>query len=157
MLDVLPLILPYAFQLIGVVFAVIFLLALLVVLLRGAKDINPRDLFTSAGDGGTSLTKFWQNVAYAAATVAFLAINITGNVAGASLEVIWLIYLAVVASNAVLSKWISVKYNRTEERKTDDDWFISRPSPRMQRGYGNRRRDEDGDIETPTNVDNPDG
>lgn len=152
MLEMLPLILPYAFQLIGVVFAAIFLIALLVVLLRGARTINARELFSSAADGGTSITKFWQNVAYAAATVAFLAINITGNVAGASLEVIWLIYLAVVASNAVLSKWISVKYNRTEERKTDDEWYISRPSQRTRRGY-----DDDRGEQSPGGIDNPDG
>lgn len=154
MFEILPIILPHAFQFIGVLFAVVFMVILLIILLKGINTIDVRDLFSSAADGGTSLTKFWQNVAYAAATIAFLAINITGQVSGASLEIIWLIYLAVVASNAVLSKWISVKYNRTEEKKNGDDWFISRPPPRYNRRddpYAGSDPSRDGDR-----VDNPD-
>lgn len=121
------------------------MLILMIILLKGARSINTNDLFASAADGGTSLTKFWQNVAYAAATIAFLAINISGSIAGASIEIIWFIYLAVIGSNAVLSKWLSLKYNRTEERKTDDEWFVSYPPKRRPRGH-----------DAPSKVDNPD-
>ncbi|ASD50395.1 membrane protein [Acidovorax phage ACP17] len=101
----------------GTLFSAAFMVIMLIILWRGMRGADLSGLFTSQDEaGGISLTKFWQNVAYGAATVAFLSINIAGKATGASLEIVWVIYLGVVASNAVLSKWISMKYTRTEEQ-----------------------------------------
>lgn len=152
MFETLPIILPFAFQLVGAGFAVVFIVILLIILLKGIGTISVRDLFQSSGDGGTSLTKFWQNVAYMAATISFLAINIAGSVSGASIEMIWVIYLGIVASSAVLSKWIAVKYNRTEEREgPDGEYRTFYPPQRYRRGASH-----DTPSETPSRVDNPD-
>ena len=152
MLETLPLILPFVFQLVGATFAVVFVTILTIILLKGIGTINVSDLFRSSGDGGTSLTKFWQNIAYMAATIAFLAVNIAGGIPGASIEIIWVIYLGVVASNAVLSKWLSLKYNRTEERESNGEYFTTYPPQRYQRGARN-----DTPLDNEARVDNPDG
>ena len=111
-------ILPHLFPIVGAVFSFMFMTVVIFILIKGIRGINVTDLFEFKGEA--SLSKFWQNVAYAAATIAFLAINISGNLSGSSLEIVWLIYLGVVASNAVLSKWISVKYNRTEDKQDEN-------------------------------------
>ena len=104
-------ILPHLFPIVGAVFSFLFMTVVVFILIKGIRGIRVTDLFEFNGEA--SLSKFWQNVAYAAATIAFLAVNISGNLTGGTLEVVWLIYLGVVASNAVLSKWISVKYDRS--------------------------------------------
>ncbi len=103
-------ILPHLFPIVGAVFSFLFMTVVVFILIKGIRGIRVADLFEFSGEA--SLSKFWQNVAYAAATIAFLAVNIGGNLTGGTLEIVWLIYLGVVASNAVLSKWISVKYDR---------------------------------------------
>lgn len=156
MFETLPAILPFAFPLVGAGFAVVFIVILMIILLKGIRSINVNDLFQSSGDGGTSLTKFWQNVAYMAATIAFLAVNISAGagagIAGASIEMIWVIYLGIVASNAVLSKWISVKYNRTEERESNGEYTTFYPPMRRRRGAN-----YDTPSDSTSRVDNPDG
>lgn len=74
------------------------------------------ELFKNDVNDRLSHTKFWSNVAYFAATVAFLNLNLfnSGNVSGV-LEAVWVIYLGVVASNAVASKWISHRYKGYQE------------------------------------------
>lgn len=116
------------FPLVGALFSFVFMSIILYVLLRSLRGANIRSLFTSVGDPESfSNTKFWQNVAYAASTVAFLGLNLTGGTDSVPLEMIWVIYLGVVASNAVLSKWISAKYNgpvtpEYRRRRNQEDW-----------------------------------
>ena len=121
-------ILPHLFPIVGAVFSFLFMTVVVFILIKGIRGIRVADLFEFSGEA--SLSKFWQNVAYAAATIAFLAVNISGNLTGGTLEIVWLIYLGVVASNAVLSKWISVKYDRGQ---TD---------PRVLRRQGRYDRNE---------------
>mgnify|MGYP001176922241 FL=1 len=110
-------ILPHLFPIVGAVFSFLFMTVVVFILIKGIRGIRVADLFEFSGEA--SLSKFWQNVAYAAATIAFLAVNISGNLTGGTLEIVWLIYLGVVASNAVLSKWISVKYDRGQPDPRD--------------------------------------
>lgn len=127
---------PYVFPIIGTVFSAIFILLIIVILAKALKTSDIRGLFTSQDEqGGISLTKFWQNIAYGAATVAFLSLNMAGKATGASLEIVWVIYLGIVASNAVLSKWISMKYSGPQQPKERD---YTGPYDRYPRdtGYG---------------------
>lgn len=143
------------FPIVGAAFSVVFMAIVLIIMVKALRKTDVSDLFTSQDEaGGISLTKFWQNIAYAAATVSFLSINISGKIGGASLEIIWVIFLGAVASNAVMSKWISMKYSRTEEKPQYPD------SPRGPYGpprgpYGG---DRGGRVELPprAKVDDPD-
>ncbi len=66
------------------------------------------DLITDAGTGQLSHTKLWTNIAYAAATVAFLRISMFSD--APSSPDIWLVYLGVVGASGVSSKFLSLKY-----------------------------------------------
>ena len=73
------------------------------------------DLITDAGTGMVSHTKLWANVAYSAATGAFLYMSYAGT---ASAD-IWLIYLVSIGASATASKLLSLKYgvkNGTEQQ-----------------------------------------
>jgi hypothetical protein len=80
------------------------------------------ELYKNEVNNRLSHTKFWSNVAYFAATVAFLSLNLfnSGSTSGV-LEAVWVIYLGVVASNAVASKWISHRYRGYQERYYRDE------------------------------------
>ena len=112
------------FVLISSIFVCIFLLALTFVLFKSLKKFNMADLFVENTTNKLSHTKFWSNIAYFAATIAFLSLNLfSTHTDSGGMEIISLIYLGVVASNAVASKWIAYKYtNKTEPeiRHRDD-------------------------------------
>ena len=59
------------------------------------------DLVTNS-DGKFSHTKFWANVAYAAATYKFIAFEAPAD--------IWLIFLGIVGAHGATSKFLSLKY-----------------------------------------------
>ncbi len=69
------------------------------------------DLITDPGTGMVSHTKLWANIAYAAATGAFLYMSYAGT---ASAD-IWLIYLASIGTSATLSKLLSLRYGVKNE------------------------------------------
>ncbi len=66
------------------------------------------DLITDCATGQISHTKLWTNVAYLAATIAFLRATLFAD-APPDPE-IWLIYLGVVGAHNVYSKTLSMKY-----------------------------------------------
>lgn len=67
------------------------------------------DLITDCATGQLSHTKLWANIAYCAATVAFLRIAIFSPEPAANAE-IWLTYLGIVGTHNVASKILSIKY-----------------------------------------------
>lgn len=92
-------------------FMVAFIIALLVGFVKGMSGMDPKHLFTDGAGGRVSHTKYWANVAYLSATIAFLVINLFYfKEAKDQIEVLWLIFLGVVASNATISKFIGLKY-----------------------------------------------
>lgn len=70
--------------------------------------LKMKDLVTDHATGGMSHTKVWANIAYAAATVAFLYDVYDG---GAD-DMIWLVYLGSVGVSATASKFLSLKYGK---------------------------------------------
>lgn len=68
------------------------------------------DLFTDV-DGSLSHTKIWSNIAYACGTYKFA---ITPDIA----PDVWLIYLGVVGSAQVASKFLSLRYNGGQSADT---------------------------------------
>lgn len=118
-LETVSVLLPEVFPMVGAAFSACFMVMILVVLYKALRRADFSNLFVEEG-GGMSLTKFWQNVAYAAATVAFLASNISGKLSGTSTEMIWIIYLGTVAGNAVMSQWIATRYNQPTQQKERD-------------------------------------
>lgn len=126
--------LPYLFPIVGTIFSCTFIIIILLVLVRALYKNDISTLFLDEDSLPTkriSTTKFWQNVAYAAATVAFLGINLAtvGNSA-APIEIVWIIYLGVVASNAVMSKWIGAKYHyQADKDKLDRQERHYQPMP----------------------------
>lgn len=114
------------FILISSIFVTIFLLVLTYILFKSLQKINVADLFIESSSQKISHTKFWSNIAYFASTIAFLSLNLfSNNATSGGMEIIWLIYLGVVASNAVASKWISYKYSgnnqNTPEKESEED------------------------------------
>jgi hypothetical protein len=93
-------------------------------MMKAGRKMDMTELFKNEKTGLLSHTKFWSNVAYFAATLAFLNLNLfnSGAVSGV-LEFIWVIYLGVVASNAIASKWISYKYSGDQERYYSNESF----------------------------------
>lgn len=113
------------FVLISSIFVSIFLLALTYVLFKSLRKFNMADLFIESTTNKISHTKFWSNIAYFASTIAFLSLNLFSDQASAAgMEIIWMIYLGVVASNAVASKWIAYKYTGNKQDKQEDDYII---------------------------------
>lgn len=98
----------------GTVVWSVFMLLIGLVLFKNIRKLDLTRLFTSESTGEVSSTKFWSNIAYFVATVCFLALNFV--VPGvASIELIWLIYLGVVASSSVASKVIATRAKKVKE------------------------------------------
>lgn len=57
-----------------------------------------------------SLTKFWTNIAYFTATIAFVGKIFMSQGTSDSDNMLWLIYLGGVGSNAIAAKWLGLKY-----------------------------------------------
>lgn len=72
------------------------------------------DLITDAGTGQCSHTKLWTHIAYLATTVAFLRLTLFSPTP-LSVE-IWLVYLGIVGSHGLASKYISMKYASHDHR-----------------------------------------
>jgi len=70
------------------------------------------NLICSSGTSEISHTKLWTNIAYLAATIAFLRAN--WGEAPASPE-IWLYYLGVVGGHGAVSKLIAMKYGEKHD------------------------------------------
>lgn len=83
---------------------------------RALKNIQLSELFESTGTGKISHTKFWSNVAYFVCTVAFAYMNFKPTPPEHLVEV-WVVYLATVAGNASISKFLSLKYSQHSAEK----------------------------------------
>lgn len=70
--------------------------------------MKPVDLITDCATGQISHTKLWTNIAYLAATLAFLRLTLVSN--DPPNAEIWLIYLGVVGAHNLSSKLLSMKY-----------------------------------------------
>lgn len=70
------------------------------------------DLITDCATNQLSHTKLWTNIAYLAATLAFLRITLFSE--NPSESEIWLIYLGVVGAHNVASKVLSMKYGASK-------------------------------------------
>lgn len=66
------------------------------------------ELITDCATCQLSHTKLWTNIAYLAATLAFVRITLFSN--EPSNAEIWLIYLGIVGTHNVASKVLSMKY-----------------------------------------------
>ncbi|MFZ1417669.1 MAG: hypothetical protein WAS93_04920 [Burkholderiaceae bacterium] len=77
-----------------------------------------RELVQSGGSGKASHTKFWANVAYAAATVCFVRFEWFATDPHIEL---WLVYLGTVAGVASVSKLLSLRYNANYNGMSDAD------------------------------------
>lgn len=119
-------------------------------LLKGLKKLDLKGLFTEKkGDQHISSSKFWANIAYFVSTIAFLAINLAAPQT-AALEFIWAIYLGVVASAAVVSKFLALRYGPAgvlaNQDRQDEEPYYEYERPR--RGRRRTRTDEVRNEET---------
>jgi hypothetical protein len=64
------------------------------------------DLVRDPGTGQLSHTKIWTNIAYFAATIAFIRMSWVGTITAD----MWLWYLGVVGTHSAISKLISLRY-----------------------------------------------
>lgn len=71
-------------------------------------------LIIDSATGQCSHTKLWSNIAYLAATIVFLRWGVLSEQPPS--EWMWLIYLGVVGGHTVLSKLVSLKYAKQEEK-----------------------------------------
>lgn len=116
-MSITELVITNIFPLLSAIFLILFIIVFSFMFIKALKNIDLSDLLTHEGTKVASHSKLWSSVAYFAATISFLAMNIIPGIAaqGGSLELIWMIYLGIVASNAVASKWISMKYRNDSE------------------------------------------
>lgn len=97
-----------------------FIIVLVFEFINGSRKTSFRELFIDERSGKFSHTKYWSNVAYLVATVVFLYMHmfmldkITNQ-----LEILWLIYLGVVAGNASMNKLISYKYGAMSKNQNN--------------------------------------
>jgi hypothetical protein len=61
-----------------------------------------------------SHSKFWANIAYFCATVCFMMINLKGMYSNSIVE-LWLVFLGVVATSAIASKYISLVHGKSSD------------------------------------------
>jgi hypothetical protein len=99
-----------AFIVVGGTFAAAFMILIFTIFVKALRGSNLSDLFVGEQKGQLSMTKFWTNVAYFSATLAFLAFNLLNQESGESQVMLWLIYLGTVGANAIASKWLALKY-----------------------------------------------
>lgn len=131
------------------VFTAFFMLVVSVFLFKGLRKLDLKGLFLdNPTDKHISNSKFWSNVAYFVSTVAFLAINLAAPGAQ-SLEFIWVVYLGVVASAAVASKFLSLRYSAagqlTHQQEMEHDYSSGRR--RWSRRTDRRGDEDEGDID----------
>lgn len=89
-----------------------------VILIKTLLKLDLTQLFLSEPGGGVSHTKFWGNIAYFVATIAFFVANLVlYDHFKDNLEILWLIYLSVVASNNVANKFIAYKFKSPPENE----------------------------------------
>lgn len=95
----------------------LFIIALVVEFINGSRKTSYKDLFVDERSGQFSHTKYWSNVAYLVATVVFLYLHMFMiDKIASQLEMLWLIYLGVVAGNASVNKLISYKYGSSKDK-----------------------------------------
>lgn len=71
------------------------------------------DLITESDNDTLSHTKIWANIAYFAGTYKFITADVNAD--------IWLIYLGVVGSAQVASKYLSLRYQGAKNVDTTRD------------------------------------
>lgn len=111
-MELMKLLIDNSFTLIGTGFVGLFMLLVAGFFFNALRKVDLTTLFLTDEPGvrKVSSTKFWTSVAYFVATVAFLAANFVAPV-GASLEIIWAIYLSTVAGHAAFSKYIGQRFS----------------------------------------------
>ena len=141
-------------------FMVFFIIVLLYGFVKGMHGMNFHALFVDEYKGRLSHTKYWANAAYLCAVVSFLTINLFYfKEAKEQIEILWLIFLGVVASNATISKLIGMKYKYSGRQEDQDE----DTHDQSDRDYRKRVKDQDeGGSRGPSGggvtvrVDNPD-
>lgn len=118
-------------------FMLIFIVVQMWVFIKGTLSINIKSLFQDDHTNKTSHVKYWANVAYLSATISFLTINLFYFKESVQyIEILWLIYLGVVASNATVSKLISYKYNgAVSQQASQDQSYPYQTSSRVSTRY----------------------
>lgn len=99
-----------SFLVVGSGFAALFMLMVLRVFVKAMKGLDWTELFREDVTPNLSLTKFWTNIAYFTATVAFVGKIFMSQGTTDTDNMLWLIYLGGVGSNAIASKWLGLKY-----------------------------------------------
>ena len=108
-IEILKLVIENGMIILAGIFMSFVMIVTSLLMFKGLRKLDLSHLFTSEGSGVVSSTKLWSNIAYFTATVAFLSINLFAP-GTASLEMIWLVYLGTVASSALGSKMLALKY-----------------------------------------------
>lgn len=94
----------------GSIFASACIIMVLHVFVKGLKGLDFGDMFRGDVKQEVSLTKFWTNIAYFTATVAFIGKIFMSPGTTEADNILWLIYLGGVGSNAIAAKWLGLKY-----------------------------------------------
>jgi uncharacterized membrane protein (Fun14 family) len=130
-----------------ILFMLCFIISLMWVFIKGTLSINIKSLFIDEHTNKTSHVKYWANVAYLSATISFLSINLFFfKESSQYIEILWLIYLGVVASNATVSKLISYKYNGAVQQQQSSEYQY--PPRRYQSTIKNPTRSQN-EIDSP--------
>lgn len=128
------------------IFLIVFIIMLFWGFVKGTKGMRFSDLFVDHATKQVSHTKYWSNVAYLSATIAFLTLNLffVDQIKG-YIEVIWMIYLGVVASNAAFSKYVNNKAGQQQQRFQQNDYSgpgYSRYNSGYDQGPDDQNEDE---------------
>ena len=119
-------------MLVGTLFSALVMLLIAILMFKSLRKVDLSELWLSEGSNRVSSTKFWSNIAYFVATVAFLAINFVAP-GVAAVEWIWTIYLGVVGGSAMVNKLLSLRF-KAAEMTNNDDYYGGHNRPRPRRG-----------------------
>ena len=100
-----------ALEFTGIFFSVVLTISLIIIFFLSLKGNDLAPLILGEGTGKVSQSKFWANVAYFVVTITFIKINYS-EAFHENITEIWLIYLSVVASNSLVSKWLALRYKK---------------------------------------------
>lgn len=91
----------------GLLVSSIFLVVMTFVLIRALKGCNLSRLVTN-DDGKLDQQKFWNNIAFIVATIAFVKYNFESPTPPFITE-LWMIYLTVLGGQSAFSMWLQHK------------------------------------------------
>lgn len=136
----------------GLIVSAVFITMMTVILYKSLKGRDVTQLMVDPATDKFSHHKFWTNIAYLLASIAFIRFNFAPDQSQYIVE-IWLVFLTVIGGTDVFSAFMKYK-TRAKEMESNQSYYDDSRYGRYERPMEyNRRYDENEDSGyTPTGV-----